>query len=499
MKFAFTNAQMRTFEEKITEKTPVSVLMERAGRALAEAVEGAMRRCGTTDAAFVCGGGNNGGDGFTAAEILRQKGYEVTVICLSERFSEACAAAKSAYRGEILGRIPRRRFSVIADCLFGTGLTRPVEGENAALIGFINGGDYVVACDLPSGLSAGGIALGACVRADETVAMGQAKCALYLSDGADRAGKVTVADIGIPAEGGTEIWEREDVAAFFPKRPSHSHKGNFGSVAILATCNMLGAPLLSVGAALKSGAGYTDVYMTSASIPCGDAAKIAAFQAEDEVHRALFAAKYPACRFTFYDGEPIFAEAIAFGMGAGVGRPQYEIIGSLLENDACGTLILDADALNTLSVCGTELLKKHRRPVILTPHPAEFSRLTGRPVGEILSDPVGCAREFAREYGVVVVLKNNRSVITDGTRTAINPTGSPALAKGGSGDVLAGLIAGTAGRGVPPFEAACVGCYLLGRAGEAAARVMGEYAPDATDIISYLAEAISEAEGQPSR
>ena len=128
--------------------------------------------------------------------------------------------------------------------------------------------------------------------------------------------------------------------------------------------------------------------------------------------------------------------------------------------------------------------------MIVTPHPKEFARLTGKPVSDILADAVNEAKAFAAQRNVVVLLKNNRSVITDGERVAINPTGSPALAKGGSGDVLSGLLAGTCARGVAPFDAACVASWLLGRAGELAAEKMGEYAPDPTDIIGFLPEAI---------
>ena len=136
------------------------------------------------------------------------------------------------------------------------------------------------------------------------------------------------------------------------------------------------------------------------------------------------------------------------------------------------------------------MLKDKACKLIVTPHPKEFARLTGCSVGEIMRDPIGAAGRFAADYGAVVVLKNNRSVISDGARMAINPTGSPALAKGGSGDALSGFLAGTCARGVPPFEAACVASYLLGRAGELAAEQIGEYSADATDIIALFAQAI---------
>lgn len=475
MKYAYSNQQMRRFDEAaIAAGTPALMLMERAGKALAQAVSEACHCLGAGDALFVCGGGNNGGDGFVAARILHEAGEEVAVLCLAQKFSPDCAAVKAQYKGELLGRIPRRRYALIVDCLFGTGLARPVGGESAALVDFINGsGAYVIACDLPSGLMEGGIAGETCVRADETVTMGQLKQALLLSDGADVAGKISVADIGIPAaENGAEVWENADVKAFFPRRRSNTHKGSYGTACILAGGAYSGAAFLAAGACLKSGAGYTKLCVSGELYP-----------------HAI--GKLPAAVLREYkaiDGDILGADALAVGMGSGVSEQLYVYIAELLTNYT-GTLVLDADALNTISAYGTEVLSKHACRVVLTPHPKEFSRLAECSVKEVLADPVGMAKEFAARFGVTVLLKNNRSVITDGVRVAVNPTGSPSLAKGGSGDVLSGLLVGTCARGVQPFEAACVASYLLGRAGELAAREMGEYAPDPSDTIAFLAAA----------
>ena len=475
MKYAYSNQQMRRFDEAaIAAGTPALMLMERAGKALAQAVSEACHRLGAGDALFVCGGGNNGGDGFVAAQILHEAGEEVAVLCLAQKFSPDCAAVKAQYKGELLGRIPRRRYALIVDCLFGTGLARPVGGESAALVDFINGsGAYVIACDLPSGLMEGGIAGETCVRADETVTMGQLKQALLLSDGADVAGKISVADIGIPAvENGAEVWENADVKAFFPRRRSNTHKGSYGTACILAGGAYSGAAFLAAGACLKSGAGYTKLCVSGELYP-----------------HAI--GKLPAAVLREYkaiDGDILGADALAVGMGSGVSEQLYVYIAELLTNYT-GTLVLDADALNTISAYGTEVLSKRACRVVLTPHPKEFSRLAECSVKEVLADPVGMAKEFAARFGVTVLLKNNRSVITDGVRVAVNPTGSPSLAKGGSGDVLSGLLVGTCARGVQPFEAACVASYLLGRAGELVAREMGEYAPDPSDTIAFLAAA----------
>lgn len=475
MKYAFSNDQMRRADAAaIAAGTPSLELMERAGQALARAVSDAMRRKGAAEAIFVCGGGNNGGDGFAAARILRDEGEDVSVLCLAQNFSPDCAAMRARYQGEVLARIPRRRYAVAVDCLFGTGLSRPIEGENGALVAFLASCDYVVACDLPSGLKECGIAPEVCVRADETVSMGQLKCALLMADGADCAGRVQVADIGIPAtERGAEVWEAADVAKYFPPRRSNTHKGSYGSACILAGDAYSGAAFLAAGACLKSGVGYTKLCVSEKLFPAA-------------------IGKLPAVvlkEFRAIDGDVLAADCIAAGMGAGVSERLYVYIAELL-GAYTGTLVLDADALNTIAAYGIEVLDKKSCRVILTPHPKEFARLAGKPVGEVLSDAVNEAKEFALRRQVTLIFKNNRSVITDGERVAVNPTGCAALAKGGSGDVLSGLLAGTCARGVAPFEAACVASWLLGRAGEIAAQKMGEYAPDPTDIIGFLPEAM---------
>ena len=476
MKYAYSNEQMRRADAAtIAAGTPSLILMERAGAALAEAVSAAMRARGAGDVLFVCGGGNNGGDGFVAARILQERGEEVAVLCLAKKFSADCEAVRAKYQGEVFGRIPRRRCALIVDCLFGTGLTRAIEGENAALVNFIMGsGAYVIACDLPSGLMEGGIAGSPCVAADETVTMGQCKQALLLADGADCAGRITVADIGIsPVEAGAEVWENADVKALFPKRRSNSHKGTYGTATILAGGTYSGAAFLAAGACLKSGAGYTKLCVTEELFP-------------------YMIGRLPAVvlrPFKAIDGDILASDSIAIGMGTGISERLYAYLAELL-GAYTGTLILDADALNTIATYGVEVLKEKSCRVIVTPHPKEFSRLTGKPVGEILANAVEGARSFAQENQLTVLLKNNRTIITDGARVAINPTGSPALAKGGSGDVLSGLLSGICARKIPPFEAGCAASFLLGRAGEIAASKMGEYSVDPSDVVHTIAEAI---------
>ncbi len=476
MIYSYSNAQMREADKQTIEGgTPSLVLMERAGEALANVVERAME-ARKESALFVCGGGNNGGDGFVAARILRERGKAVEVLCIADRFSEDCKTVKALYGGEVIGRPPRRRYGLIVDCVLGTGLSRAPEGGAAALIGFINScGAYVISADIPSGLAENGVAFTPCVTANETVCMGQMKNCLIMCDGVDVAGKITVANIGIESkETGAEVWEKEDVARFFPKRKSNVHKGSFGSACILAGSTLYsGAAFLASGACLKSGVGYTRLSVA------------------DPVYTSAIG-KLPACvlrKFQAVDGEILSSDCVAVGMGSGVSERLYVLLAELMQSYS-GTLVLDADALNTLATYGTEVLKGKNCNVIMTPHPKEFSRLTGKDVREILENAVEEAKAFACEYGITLLLKNNRTVITDGARVAINATGSPALAKGGSGDVLTGFLAGTCARGVAPFEAACVSSFLLGKAGEIAAEEMGEYSPDAQDIVNYLPRAI---------
>ena len=475
MRYSYSFAQVRAADALEIEKgTPASVLMQRAGEALASHASRVLKERAVGEVLFVCGGGNNGRDGFVAARILMERGVDAAVLCPSEKFSEECARAKAKFRGEVFGRMPRRFYPVVVDCILGTGISRAPEGSAEDLIHFVNSsGAYVIACDLPSGLSENGIALGACVRADETVCMGALKNALLMADGADLAGRVSVAEIGIHAEGGAEIWENGDVKALFPPRKSHSNKGNYGTAAIVGGTAGVGAAFLAAGACLKSGCGYTKLFLPQEIYP-------------------LAIGKLNACilrEFHKIDEEIIKADVVALGMGFGSGKPIYEYIALLLRRYE-GVLVLDADALTSLGAFGVDILKKKTCKIVMTPHPKEFARLVQKPLDEVLQNAVALAESFAVEYGVTVAFKNNRTVITDGARTAINLTGSPALAKGGSGDVLAGFLAGTCARGVPLFEGALAASYLLGRAGELVSEALGEYSPDATEIIGYLPQAI---------
>lgn len=480
--------QMRLSDEHTinTLGVPSLTLMERAGAAIAGRAEAVLREKGG-GVLVVCGGGNNGGDGFVAARLLSEMGYSVTVLSLSDKLSPDEEAEKNKYRGEVVSSWPNEKYSVVIDCIFGTGLKRNVEGVYAEVIDMINScGAFVISADIPSGINGeNGLKMGAAVEADETVTIGEYKNGLVLSDGRDCSGKITAADIGISVAGdkNTFIVEAADVKALFPERKSNSHKGTFGRCAIVGgSLKYSGAPYLSALATLNTGAGYTRLSVPHALFP-------------------YFIGKTPELILSDMGGdenlilkEEVFAlllssDSIAVGMGADVGQNIYGVVKYFLDNYT-GTLIIDADGINSLAAYGADILLSAKCKVILTPHIKEFSRLTGKSAGDVLSDPVESAREFAKKYGVTLVLKNNSCVITDGANAYITASAPPSLAKGGSGDVLSGIICALCAEGNPPVKSAYAGAYLLGEAAKSAEETISEYSVKATDVINSIGKAL---------
>lgn len=462
------NEQMRAADEYTIKQAGVSsaVLMRRAGKAIAEeTAKVAKERC-MHRILVVCGKGNNGGDGYVCAEELLCRGFDVKVYAFNGKLSEDCKRERAAYSGgyatEICG-------DIIVDCIFGTGLCREVSGTYAEIISSINRGKaFVVAADIPSGVNGdNGRVLGCAVKADLTVAIAEYKVGHFIADGADYCGKIVKKDIGIicPDSGFARIYEEEDLRIFYPQRRRNTHKGSYGTANIVAGSEAyIGAAALAVDAALRSGCGYVKLTACNA------------------VKNSL-AALYPQA---VYLGEADYsADCIAVGSGCGVGERLYAKIAEILR-EYKGKLVIDADGLNSLAKFGTEILKEHRCEVMLTPHVKEFSRLTGKAVGEILSDPIKSAENFAQEYGVSLILKSSSSVITDGQKTVINTRGNTVLAKAGSGDMLTGFLCGSAARGLSLFDAAVCASNTIGLAAELVAAEYTEYCGTAKDILKNL-------------
>ena len=467
----FNAENMRAADRYTIETLGISSeeLMRRAGVAIAEEVAAAADR--HSRITVVCGTGNNGGDGYVCARELLSRGYNVSVYALGGRLSDDCLREKNKFSGTYASTIGGE---IVVDCIFGTGLSRRVEGDFAAAVSAINNsGAFVVSADIPSGLSSdSGQALGAAVRADVTVAIGAPKLGFALGSGPDLCGRIVVKDIGICTQHSpyAAVWEDADVAALFPARPRNSHKGTFGRASLRCGSALYpGAALLAVSAALKSGCGYV-------CEACAD-------------ERLKFAVASRCPQAIFSENADLSSDCIAVGMGCGASRGLYGEICALLK-DYCGTLIIDADGLNVLSAYGKEALKSKKCTAIITPHAKEFARLTGADTEEILADPVGSAVRFAREYGVITLLKGAGTVITDGREVIINTRGCTAQAKAGSGDMLAGFMCGTIARGLEPLAGAACAAYVMGAAASLAAEELTDYCVTAADVLENIPRAV---------
>lgn len=507
-------AQMREVDRRAIEEIgiPSIVLMEHAGQRVVEAMESAFGDLGARRVAVLCGRGNNGGDGFVVARLLRGRGLDPTVFLL---------AAPDAVRGDartnldILGRIGARVLAVpdsaawarhasgiagydlIVDAVVGTGLGRPLDGMLRDVVDDLNAAPApIVAVDLPSGLSADGHQpLGPTVQAAVTVALGAPKIPLVLPPCDARAGELVVADIGIPAdvidgvEGPRlELLTPAGIRRLIPKRPPGAHKGDCGHVLMVAgSRGKTGAACLAGVGALRSGAGLVTVATPGSCVPA-----VAAGAPE------YMTLPLPETAGGTVSGEALEAvlearcDVIAVGPGLGAGTGSVRLVHGLLER-ARVPLVLDADALN---VCAGEPSRLDRRAapdVVLTPHPGEMARLCGGSAAEVQADRLGTARRFASKRRVHVVLKGARTLVAgpDGG-VYVNPTGNPGMATGGTGDVLAGVVAAWLGQ-LGDTTAACnAGVYLHGLAGDLAAASRGEVAMTASDLAAALGQAVRE-------
>ncbi len=493
--WVLTNEEMRAADRYTIEVlgAPSLELMERAGLALADACE-ALAREGAI--LCVCGGGNNGGDGFVCARILRERGREVDALCVAQKYSEECAENKEKWLecgGKIFPDFPLKRYALVVDCLFGTGFHGGLRGTERELVEGIcalkKEGVKVLSADIPSGVNGeNGLVEGVAVQADCTLCLGEVKRGALLGDGVDYCGKIARADIGIilPKASYAYLLDEGRARALLPARRRNSHKGSYGKAAIVAgSVEYTGAAYLSTAACLRSGVGYTTLFLPKELLPvfmlrCPEALLCEACEGgryafNEETMRKLLG----------YD-------AVAYGMGMGVGEEVYRGVKWLLERYE-GKLLIDADGLNSLAAFGGEglgaLFAKKKCEVVLTPHSKEFSRLTGASVDELSERGVERAQAYAKQYGVTVLLKSALSTVTDGERTAFNAAGNSGQAKGGSGDLLSGLLVGLLAQGLSAFEASELAAYLAGKAAELAAKTTGEYSLTASDCIASLGKA----------
>ncbi len=493
-----TGDQMRGADRRAIEGLgiPGSVLMENAGRAVADAVR--ARFPFARRPLFLCGKGNNGGDGFVAARRLLDLAPRVLLVGPRSAVKGEARAKMEALEGaggriEVVESaadwsrlIEDRNVDLIIDAILGTGLREAPSGLTAHVIAAVAAWASssclpVVAVDVPSGLSSETGAIGwESIRATLTVCLQAPKRCHALPAASERCGEVWVTDIGIPrtvlAEAGSRLgWiESSDVAALYPVRPSASHKGTYGHLLVIAgSVGKTGAAVLAATAALRSGVGLVTVATPAPAQPTVALGRPEAMTeplastpegtlAAEGVERALALA--------------IERDAVVLGPGLGASDDVRRFVDGFVLR--CPVpLLIDADGLNALaSLIGgpAATLARRRFPTVITPHPGEMARLSGTTAADVQDHRLETAEAFARASGAVVVLKGHRTIVArpDG-ESGVNPTGNPGLAKGGTGDVLAGVAGALLARGGEAWSAACAAVYLHGLAGDRAVARIG--------------------------
>ena len=506
-----TSAQMAALEEA-SERRGVSTdaLMENAGLVVAETVRRLLGSVADAAVVVLVGPGNNGADGLVTARHLRRWGARVTACVLAGRPTEdpkmdlardydvEVISLADDSGMETLERLLRRS-RVVVDAVLGTGRSRPLGGgiQEAMLLiqACRSSGNRpkIVALDLPTGLDADtGQVDPACPEVDVTVALGRPKLGLLTFPGAAMVGKLEIADIGLPAC----LEEEEDIALELltpawvgqrlPARPLDGHKGSFGHALVVAgSRNYVGAACLASLAAARAGVGL----VTLAS-PIG-VYQVAAGRLTETIHLPLpeddEGRIHP-------DGASVILRSLhqydALLVGCGLGRSQgtAEFMERLLLNDSRFTLptVIDADGLSNMPSL-PQWWSRLRGRAAVTPHPGEMATLAGIPVSQVQQDRVETARRWATHWNVDLALKGAHTVIArPGGLARISPFANPALASGGTGDVLSGIIVGLIAQGLSPGDACCSGVYLHGMAGEIVRKNLGRSGPLASDLIGEL-------------
>lgn len=507
-------SQMRAVDRRTIDDLgiPSIVLMENAGRQVVAAMESLIDDLPARRIAVLCGTGNNGGDGFVVARTLQQRDVEVAVYVVG---ALADIGGDARLNLDVIGRLGLSiveladaqawelhgsqvtAADVIVDAIVGTGLSRALSGLHESIVADVNAGTAtVVAIDVPSGLSADTSELiGPVIDADLTVTLGAPKVPLVLPPAEHVAGDVVIADIGIPlgiiddAEGPRlHLLTRDSVRALIHPRAPDVHKGDCGRVVVVAgSRGKTGAAVLAARGALRSGAGLVTVATPASCQP------IVAAQGVEFMTAPLDEQADGTCAPTAVDAVlALPADVVALGPGLGGGPGVRAFVHEMLAR--CEQpLVIDADALNACAGDAGVLRGREGRPVVITPHPGEMARLVGCSVADVQANRVGLATELATRHQLYVVLKGYRTVIaTPEGVVYVNPTGSPGMATGGTGDVLTGMTAAWLAQLLDP-EAACqIAVYVHGAAGELSDADEGEVAMTAGDLAAHIGDALLE-------
>ena len=485
---------------------PGLTLMERAGANCSAIIAKRFAENANPKALIVAGKGNNGGDGFVIARLLAECDWQVELALYADpvvlagdakiNYDRLPAAVKTIVQPNAASLTEFcSKATVIVDALFGTGLNSTLAPLYAAVVEAVNSsGKPIVAVDIPSGVDAStGRICGTAVNAILTVTFAAAKLGHCLYPGASHCGELMVTDIGIPPEllaaaPGVTLVDAAHSAALLKPRHRTAHKGSSGHALIIAgSVGKSGAAAMTANSAVRSGAGLVTLaapetinqileIKTTEAMTVPLASSSSGTISPDAINEIM------ACSA----GKSVMA------LGPGIGSDQFatEVV-RILAKTVELPLVIDADGLNALSGRIDSVAERKAPYIIMTPHPGEMARLTGSNVAEIESDRLAAARTFAEQHKVYLLLKGARTVIAaPNGELAINASGNPGMATGGSGDVLTGVIAAFVAQGYEPFAACCLGAYIHGLAGDMVAAEKGEIGMNATDIQEMLPLAI---------
>lgn len=482
-------------------------LMENAGRGCAQIILRELRRHGKR-VAVVAGKGDNGGDGFVIARHLKNSGVDVSAVLLAgenelkgdslvnyrtwRKMGGATATVTTAreLRDEATAL---KHAGVIVDAIFGTGLSQPVRGIYAEVIGFINGLDKkVVSVDVPSGIDATtGAVLGIAVKAAVTATMAMPKAGLYIYPGRDHAGRIEVVDIGVPKalledeKNRCFVTTDEDLRRVLKPRSSDTHKGTYGHVLVLGgSTGKTGAAYMSAMGAMRAGAGLATIGLPASlnAVMEAKTTEVMTAPLQQTPDGTLGGASFAGAK-KLMEGK----SAAVMGPGMGVSDDVAAFVEKLVKEARDMPVVIDADGLN--SIAGRlGMLKKRRAGAVLTPHPGEAARLLGMSASSVQSDRVAAAKKISEKSGSVVVLKGAATVIAGpGGEVYINPTGNAGLATAGTGDVLSGMIGGLLSQGLSALDAAVCAVYIHGACADEIKKAnAGDAGMMATDLLALI-------------
>ncbi len=494
MEYLLNGSEMKELDRYVIRQIgiPSLVLMENAARAAAEEIE----KCSPAKILIVAGVGNNGADGLCIYRILRLKGYSCDCIVVGD---EEKATDEFRAQKRILEQLSLRLtdacdyqgYDLIADALFGIGLTRDITGIFAQAIEKINrSGAKICSIDIPSGVSSDrGTICGIAVNADFTVTFGYLKTGMLCYPGKSLCGTVFLKDIGYPPQMGDtpkvmrRYCTKQDLYRL-PKRVPDGHKGTFGKILLIAGSEQYtGAALLACRSAYRTGVGMVKVvtHFKNRDVLCSQIPEALFLLYGEEKHQIPYSEEF----VEELEKSVAWADVIAIGPGLSTDLTAEHLLFDILEKSGNKRLVLDADALNLLAE-QPSYEKYLDAQMILTPHIMEFSRLLKCEPEEIKENPEYYATRFARQYGCTVVLKDAVSIITDGEKVVYNSSGNNGMGVAGSGDVLTGILGALSALGMSLFQTAVLGAFIHGTAGDMAAEKNGTRYLLPTDIIDEL-------------